>query len=133
MKDYGRELKVADFIREELSDIVGRKMRDPRVSLLAINDVRVSRDLGWADVYVTAVGCEGDARRELIDVLGKASGFLRTEIAQRHSMRTTPRLRFHYDELAESGPAMEQLIESAVAADQRQRPDEDQLDAESDN
>lgn len=123
VKDYGRELKVADFIREELSDIVSRKMRDPRVSLLAVNDVRVSRDLGWADIYVTAVDCEGDARKELIDVLVKASGFLRTEIAQRHSMRTTPRLRFHYDELAETGPAMEQLISSAVKADQRQRPE----------
>lgn len=131
MKDYGRELKVADFIREELSDIVSRKMRDPRVSLLAVNDVRVSRDLGWADVYVTALECEGDARKELIDVLGKASGFLRTEIAQRHSMRTTPRLRFHYDELAETGPAMEQLISSAVKADEEQRPAGDDNDSES--
>ncbi len=124
MRDYGRELKVADFIREELADIVTRKMRDPRVSLLAINEVKVSRDLSWADVYVTAVGCEGDAREELIEVLRGAAGFLRTEIAQRHTMRTTPRLRFHYDIVAETGPALEQLIERAVAEDDDRRPDD---------
>lgn len=125
MKDYGRELKVADFIREELADIVTRKMRDPRVSLLAINEVKVSRDLSWADVYVTAVDCEGDARDELIAVLRGAAGFLRTEIAQRHTMRTTPRLRFHYDLVAETGPALEQLIERAVAQDDERRGDDE--------
>ncbi|MCR9279295.1 MAG: 30S ribosome-binding factor RbfA [Pseudomonadaceae bacterium] len=125
MKDYGRELKVADFIREELADIVTRKMRDPRVSLLAINEVKVSRDLSWADVYVTAVDCEGDARDELIAVLRGAAGFLRTEIAQRHTMRTTPRLRFHYDLIAETGPALEQLIERAVAQDDERRGDDE--------
>ena len=113
-----RANRVADFIRSELADIVKNEMRDPRVSLLSITDARVSRDLGVADVYVTSLAA-GDARErtELLAVLNGAAGFLRSALAGRHGMRTTPRLRFHYDELIEGGPRLEALIDRAVQAD----------------
>ena len=113
-----RANRVADFIRSELADIVKNEMRDPRVSLLSITDARVSRDLGVADVYVTSLAA-GDARErtELLAVLNGAAGFLRSALAGRHAMRTTPRLRFHYDELIEGGPRLEALIDRAVQAD----------------
>lgn len=115
-----RANRVADFIRSELADIVGRQMRDPRVSLLSVTDVRVSRDLGFADIYVASHNAaDAAARAELIEVLGGAAGFLRTALAARHAMRTTPRLRFHYDELIERGPRIEALIDKAVQADRR--------------
>lgn len=113
-----RANRVADFIRSELADIVQNQMRDPRVSLLSITDARVSRDLGVADVYVTSLTA-GDARErtDLVAVLNGAAGFLRSALAGRHAMRTTPRLRFHYDELIEGGPRLEALIDRAVQAD----------------
>ena len=113
-----RANRVADFIRSELADIVQNQMRDPRVSLLSITDARVSRDLGVADVYVTSLAA-GDVRQrtELIEVLNGAAGFLRSALAGRHAMRTTPRLRFHYDELIEGGPRLEALIDRAVEGD----------------
>ena len=113
-----RANRVADFIRSELADIVQNQMRDPRVSLLSITDARVSRDLGVADVYVTSLAA-GDVRQrtELIEVLNGAAGFLRSTLAGRHAMRTTPRLRFHYDELIEGGPRLEALIDRAVEGD----------------
>ena len=113
-----RANRVADFIRSELADIVQNQMRDPRVSLLSITDARVSRDLGVADVYVTSMNARDDQERaDLLAVLNGAAGFLRSALAGRHAMRTTPRLRFHYDELVEGGPRMEALIDRAVQAD----------------
>ena len=113
-----RANRVADFIRGELADIVQNQMRDPRVSLLSVTDARVSRDLGVADIYVSSLAVSGDDERAaLLAVLNGAAGFLRTAVAARHSMRTTPRLRFHYDELIEGGPRLEALIDQAVDAD----------------
>ena len=113
-----RANRVADFIREELADIVRSEMRDPRVTLLSVTDARVSRDLSVADVYVTSlVARDAGAHNEVVAVLNGAAGFLRSAVAQRHSMRTTPRLRFHYDELVEGGPRLEALIDRAVGAD----------------
>jgi ribosome-binding factor A len=118
MRESGRDLRVADFIRDEIASIIQREMRDPRVGLVSVNEVRVSRDLSYADVYVSALEADSEpARRALIEVLNKASGYFRSELAKRHKMRTTPKPRFHYDELMESGPRLESLIEKAVRED----------------
>ena len=58
-----------------------------------------------------------EAQQELIGVLNRAAGFFRTELAKRHTMRTTPKPRFHYDELVERGPRLEKLIGQAVSQD----------------
>ena len=130
-QDYGRDLRIADFIRDEVANIVQRQMRDPRVGLLSVNDVRVSKDLSFADIYVSSLDATTPEQRdELLKVLNKAAGFVRSELAKRHSMRTTPRPRFHYDELVESGPRLERLIEDAVREDERRH---DQSDTEDRN
>ncbi len=116
MLAVSRDLKVADFIRDEVARIIQLEMRDPRVgNFVSVNDVRVSRDLSYADIYVSSLQAEGDAERaELIDVLNKASGYFRSTLAKRHKMRTTPKPRFHYDELIESAPRLEKLIDTAM-------------------
>ncbi len=129
--DFGRDLRVADFVRDELAQIIQQQMRDPRVGMISINDVKVSRDLSFADVYVSSMWilAESDetakskAKTEMIQVLNKAAGFLRTKLSKRHSMRTTPVPRFHYDDVAERAPKMDALIKDALAADDRQRGD----------
>ncbi len=116
-----RDLIVADFIRDEVARIIQMEMRDPRVgSFVSVNDVRVSKDLSYADVYISSLQAETlEARQELIDTLNKAAGFFRSTLAKRHRMRTTPKPRFHYDELVEGGPRLEALIADAVAADKK--------------
>jgi ribosome-binding factor A len=126
MREFGRDLRVADFVRDELAQIMQRHMRDPRVGLVSINEVKVSKDLSYADVYVSSVDAPStEDRDELISVLNKAAGFFRSELAKRHRMRTTPKPRFHYDETVERGPALEALIQSAVSADENQRGTDD--------
>ena len=129
MKEQGRGLRVADHLRERLADIIRAQMRDPRVGMISVNDVRVSRDYAFADVFVSSLGADdAEAQKELITVLEHAAGFLRSAVARDNTMRTTPKLRFHYDEVAVNGVRMESLIRRAVAADedsQRRRGDDD--------
>ena len=111
---------MADFVRDELSQIIQRQMRDPRVGMVSVNDVRVSKDLSYADIYVSSLEVsEPTEKEDLVGVLNKAAGFFRSELAKRHSMRTTPRPRFHYDEAVDRGPKMEKLIDAAVLSDRR--------------
>jgi ribosome-binding factor A len=127
MKEFGRELRVADFLRDELARIIGHEMRDPRVDLVTIAEVRAARDLSCADIYVSSVRTRDVKQRdELVAALNGAAGYLRTAIAKRSTMRTTPRLRFHYDEVAVRGAELDALIERAVQADRRAHDNREQ-------
>ena len=102
-------------MREELSRIL-RGAADPRFGLMSITDVRVSRDLSVADVYVSSLSADTHAdRADLIGALRNAAGFIRSQVAQSRGLRKAPSLRFHYDDLLESGPRLEALIDEAVA------------------
>ena len=116
-----RDLRVADFVRDEVSRILQRDMRDPRVgSFVSVNDVKVSKDLSYAEIYVSSLQAnDAKAQAELVDVLNRAAGVFRTELSKRHTMRTTPKPRFHYDELVERGPRLEELIGKDVTQDQQ--------------
>lgn len=117
-RSYGREQRVAELIRKELTTLVRQKMRDPRVDVrtVIVSDVRVARDLATADVYIRTIDLDQSTdSRELIDILQRAAGFLRSELAKRHSMRTTPALSFHYDDVEDRGSHIDSLIEEAMA------------------
>ncbi|MCY3627857.1 MAG: 30S ribosome-binding factor RbfA [Gammaproteobacteria bacterium] len=115
-QSFGREQRVAEFLRRELGDLIRTKMRDPRIDTrnILLNDVRVSRDLRFADIYLRDCKPDGPQPDILIEVFQKAAGFLRTELSQRHSMRHTPELRFIYDSLEEQGGTIDSLIDRAV-------------------
>ena len=97
--------------------------------MVSVNDVRVTKDLAYADIFVSALGADDPtAQKELMAVLTHAAGFLRSAVARDNTMRTTPKLRFHYDALIVEGARIETLIRRAVAADedsQRRRGDGD--------
>ena len=76
MQERGRDLRVADFLRDEIASILQRQMRDPRVGMVMVNEVNVSKDLSWADVYVTSIDASSaEQRAELIGILNKAAGY----------------------------------------------------------
>lgn len=113
--------RMADSVQRELSDLIRQELKDPRLGgLVTISAVKVSADMGYAEVYVTVMGRElGDeqseaANKETLDVLNKASSFLRHELSRRIKTRITPRLRFHYDKTNAYGNYMFGLIEKAV-------------------
>lgn len=118
MLAVSRDLKVADFIRDEVARIIAFEMRDPRIgSFVSVNDVKVSKDLSYAEIYVSSLQVNDAAEQEaLIKVLNGAAGFFRSTLAKRHKMRTTPKPRFHYDLLVAEGPRIEKLIGTAMAS-----------------
>ena len=113
--------RMADTVQRELSELIRQELKDPRLGgLVTISAVKVSPDLGYAEVYVTVMGRElGDdqneaANKETLEVLNKAAGFLRHELGHRIKTRVTPRLRFHYDKTNAYGNYMFGLIAEAV-------------------
>lgn len=118
-REYKRTDRVADFIRRELSIVLQQELRDPRVGATSVNDVVVTRDMSLAKVYVTFMGVEGaDQSNEGVGVLNNAAGFLRSQLAAKHSMRSTPKLRFYFDESVRTGEHLSRLIDKAVDSNQ---------------
>lgn len=113
--------RMADSVQREVAELIRQELKDPRLGgYVTISAVKVSPDLGYAEIYVTVMGRElGDeqteeANKETLSVLNKASGFLRQELSRRIKTRVTPRLRFHYDKTNAYGNYMFDLIEEAV-------------------
>ncbi len=101
--------RIADRIRQELSELLIREIHDPRLQQIYVTDVKVDRELAYADVYVSAV--EGASRAaDVLAGLESASGFLRRALAARVELRTFPRLRFHWDITPENADRVEQRL-----------------------
>jgi len=119
-REYKRTDRIADHLRRELATIIQREMRDPRVAMVSITDVQVSKDLAHARVYYTTMNAETpEAAAEVTAALNKAAGFMRSQLSKESTLRTVPQLRFQYDSSVGRGRYMEQLIEKAVAADHK--------------
>ena len=126
MREFKRTDRVADQLQQELAVLIQREIKDPRLGMVTVSGVNVSRDLGYADVYVTLLG-DDDAERikENLAVLKRAAGFLRSQIAQRIKLRHVPELRFHYDESVARGHKLSSLIDQAVESDRVRNDSED--------
>lgn len=131
--------RVGDQIQRELAVLIRDEINDPRLTgFVTISSVKVSSDLGYADVYVTVMEPElNDAMSKhshegSIEVLNKAAGFLRTELSHSLKTRTTPRLRFHYDEVTARGNYMMDLINKAVTKTEQTEANSNE-DGEDDN
>jgi ribosome-binding factor A len=131
MREFKRTDRVADQLQKELAVLIQREVKDPRLGMVTVSGVTVSRDLGYADVYVTLLGEQAPERvKENLQVLKRAAGFLRSQIARRVKLRHVPELRFHFDESVVRGQMLSSLIEDAVASD-RERNAEDKNEDES--
>jgi len=104
-----RTLRIGDQLRAELSQLLLREVRDPRVRLATISHVEVSADASHALVRVSALGDEPQ-RLAVIEGLERAKGFLRRELAHRLSLRTTPELRFVLDRGAEHSQRINEIL-----------------------
>ncbi|MGJ8686293.1 MAG: 30S ribosome-binding factor RbfA [Spongiibacteraceae bacterium] len=127
MKEFSRTARVADFLKRELGSHIQLSLRDPRLGMVSVTDVEVSRDLSHAKVFVTVMGKNtAEEAAESLAVLNKAAGFLRSQAAKVNNARTTPQLRFFYDSSIDRGQRLSQLIQDAVESDRSRHPDEDE-------
>lgn len=117
-REYSRTQRVADFLQRELAALIQHELRDPRVGMVSITGVNVSRDLGHAKVFFTVLGSDSsDDASESIEALNKAAGFLRSQLSRDSNMRSVPQLRFYFDTSVGQGRYMEELIRRAADAD----------------
>lgn len=117
-KEYARTQRVADYLQRELASLIQLEVRDPRVGMVSITGVDVSRDLGHAKVYFTMLG--SDSSQDAVEptvALNKAAGFLRSRLSKDSSMRSVPQLRFYFDSSVGRGRDLEDLIRRAGDAD----------------
>lgn len=142
-----RAHRVADQVQRILADLIRREVKDPRLGMVSITGVDVSRDFAYASVYVTVMSPHGlDAGERLEDmgeldrryieesvaVLNKAAGYLRSLLGKELSLRTTPALKFKYDESLARGRYMSSLIDRAIAEDSQHAPGSDAPDSDGD-
>ncbi len=119
-REFSRSQRVADALQRSLAQIIPKEIRDPRLGMVNINEVVVARDLTTAKIYVTFVGLDNLERaEESVDILNNAVSYLRSLLGKELHMRGTPKLKFYYDETSVKGNALSQLIDRAVANDQR--------------
>ncbi len=119
-KEYSRTQRVGDFLQQELAQLIQHSVRDPRVGMVNVTGVDVTRDLAHARVYFTQLDVETkDQAEQVTKALNGAAGFLRSEIARSANMRTVPRLSFRFDESVGRGRDMEALLKEVRAADAR--------------
>ena len=117
-QEYNRTERVADYLRRELASLIQFEMRDPRVAMVSITEVEVSKDLAHARVFYTVLGKDSaEEAKPVTDALNRAAGFLRSRLSKDSTMRTVPALKFEFDTSVGRGRYMEDLIERAVASD----------------
>ena len=108
-----RAFKVADQIQRDLTELIARELKDPRVGMVTIQAVEVTPDYAHAKVYFSLL--VGDPV-ETAEALNQAAGFLRNGLFKRLHIHTVPTLHFHFDRTTERAADMNALIAQAVAS-----------------
>ena len=134
-REFLRSDRMAEQLRRELSDIVQDEIKDPRLGFFSFTEVRMSRDLSHAVVYTSVLEFENEDSenkdstqtgedqsevnqlQETVDVLNRATGFIRKQIASRIQARIVPTLKFVADDSVSRGSEMDVLIQKALYSD----------------
>jgi ribosome-binding factor A len=104
---YKRSARIGDQMKEEIADILMRKIKDPRIGFVTVTDVSVSDDLRNATVYVSVYG---KSQKETLAGIESASSFIRSELGRRMRVKFVPELIFRYDDAAERGAHIMELL-----------------------
>lgn len=128
MKAYPRSRRVGHQLQRALSELIRRELRDPRLGMVTLTEVRMSNDLSYAKVYYSVLGAEPGQAQQILDA---AADRLRGPLGRALGLRHSPELRFVQDELIESGARLSALIKQAVHEDEARHVDEPSSDAES--
>ena len=105
-----RQEKVEELLKKEISEIIQREMKDPRLGFVTVTDVEITPDLRHARVFVSIMGDE-EQQKQSMKALRSASGFVRGELGKRVRMRVTPDVEFRIDTSIEQGARIFELLE----------------------
>lgn len=110
-KMFNRSRRVAQELQKEIAILLQREMKDPRVGMVTVSDVDLSRDLAYAKIYVTFLGDNSPGEiKNKIDILNGMSGFIRTSVGHVMRLRIVPEITFIYDDSLVEGMRIFNLV-----------------------
>ncbi|MGH2524009.1 MAG: 30S ribosome-binding factor RbfA [Anaerolineales bacterium] len=125
-----RQNRVADRIQAEISELIQREMKDPRLNLVTVTRVNIDRELEHANIFVSTLGA-ASRQKDVMRALENAKGFVRRELAHRIQLRRAPEMHFHWDPGPEKVEQVGQLLDQLKAPDETLSPaEETDADAE---
>ncbi|MCH1919159.1 30S ribosome-binding factor RbfA [Shewanella sp. A3A] len=116
-KEFSRTRRIGQQLQQELAQVLQRDMKDPRIGMVTVNDVDVSRDLSFAKVYVTLFEEDPQVIEDKMAALMKAAPYVRTLVAGRMKLRVMPELKFVYDSSLVEGMRMSNLVSQVINTD----------------
>lgn len=119
-KEYSRIDRIADLLQRELAQLIRRELQDPRLNLISITEVQISKDLAYAKIFFTQLKASPNTA-EVERLLNRAAKHLRYHAAQYLELRIVPKLRFIYDTSIEENARLSSLIDSAVSTDDQKK------------
>ncbi|KMO86280.1 ribosome-binding factor A [Megasphaera cerevisiae DSM 20462] len=104
-----RVRKIQEFIKQEVSSILLRELKDPRVGFITVTDARITGDLREAVVYVSLFGSDTE-KKETLQALKSATGYIRTEVGRRLGIRYSPTIEFKEDTSLDYGMKIDKIL-----------------------
>jgi len=114
MKPYTRAERISGKIQHAITDLLSKKMQDPRIEMATISDVKMTPDLRVAYVYITVYG-DKNKSFEALEGFKNSKGFIKKRIAPKLGLKYMPDIKFIYDDSFDKAAKMDELIKKAVA------------------
>ncbi len=132
MSSKVKQQRTAERIHEILSQLLMKEVSDPRLQGITVTDVKVDPEIMFARIYVNALGDES-RRKEVMEGLERANGFIRTQLARHIRVRTMPELRFLWDEALARADRVESILDSLDIPEATEEDEEDDIDLDLDD
>lgn len=124
-REYARTQRVAQLLKEEISRLLQREVKDARIGAVTVTGLKVTNDLKYADVFVYVTGDE-KRRAEALEGLASAAGFMRSRLGRELRIRRTPELRFVMDRTQDHAARIHQLLAEVGPLDEADEGEDDQ-------
>ncbi|CZF79003.1 30S ribosome-binding factor RbfA [Grimontia marina] len=123
-KEFSRTQRVSQQLQKEIALILQREIKDPRIGMVTVSGVEVSRDLAYAKVFVTFLTMGEQTPLGGLEALQEATGYIRSLLGKAIRLRVTPEITFFFDESLTEGMRISNLVSQAVKSDEERRVDE---------
>ncbi|WP_440055433.1 30S ribosome-binding factor RbfA [Pseudoalteromonas sp. T1lg65] len=122
MREFSRTDRFAQQIQKEIAVIVQREIKDPRLGMVTVSAVEVSRDLSYAKIFMTVMNTQDeDKTKQSVAILNDATGYIRSLLGKRIRARIMPELRFVLDNSLMEGMRISNLVDSVIREDKTKR------------
>lgn len=126
MREFSRTDRVGQQIQKEVAVILQREIKDPRLGMITVSAVEVSRDLSYAKIFITSLdGDNKEKAKQSLAIINEASGYIRSLLGKRIRARIVPELKFVMDTSLLEGMRISNLVDKVIREDEAKRGDDE--------